>query len=96
MATDDTRWWLANTPVFVRRFERELALERLKKLCEQGFFSVSDFKECVHLNSLHVYRTRFELAVAYCDPSTISAVILVEFSLRTKWQCYVTALWPPR
>jgi len=26
------------------RFERELALERLRKICEQGFFSVTDFK----------------------------------------------------
>ncbi|MEW5311993.1 MAG: hypothetical protein WDW38_003658 [Sanguina aurantia] len=67
-------------PIYVPRYdidlrdERELALQRLKRICQSSFVSVTDFRH----NPLRVFAAH-EVA-AYCDPS-MSIKMTVQFNL---------------
>lgn len=56
------------------REERELALERLKRICQAGFLSVTDFRH----NPLRIFAAH-EIA-AFCDPS-MATKMTVQFNL---------------
>lgn len=56
------------------REERELALERLKRICQAGFVSVTDFRH----NPLRIFAAH-EIA-AFCDPS-MATKMTVQFNL---------------
>ena len=77
---DRFRKYIKNNPLFIPRYnmsldqEREIALKRLKSICENGFISVMDFKN----NPLKIFAAH-ELAI--CLDPAMGTKMTVQFNL---------------